>query len=822
MANGPLAAAAPSPSPERAAGSAPANARERELQLERDSFDRAIDRYRRAAGDTHRLKHAAVARHFANLAGAVLAEQDAICQPGAKASRLPKYAAPLLAIDADRLAVMTLHTLFAMTGVAVGSATKSKSVANEGAKFTAAAREVGRLCQRLWVQDGAAGRRRDVAKLLEPRYASRARSRAMEQASSLEKDWAAEARDLHLGAFLIHLAASSTGAFEVVSKNERAASRPKTTAVVQPTQLARHEVAEELARDESQILPVRRPMVCPPVPWKGLWGGGYLTDAALKRGMPLVKHRDRPAMVAALKTTSKSGGLAQVLRAVNALQNTSWRINRTVYDVMRRACGEGGGEAFEARRRRLKLEHVKARLEQCADFVGEERLYFPYSLDYRGRAYCVPEGLHPQGDDPARALLEFGVGKALGDRGEFWLKVHLSNLYGRSGKGTLAERVRWAEEHTPQILASAAAPHAERFWTTAKKPWSFLRTCGEWDAARRGGAGHISHLPVSVDGTCNGFQHLSALSRDGRCGRNVNLLPADAPQDIYERVAERVRAKLHADASEPQEPAPAGSGPSGADRVLAEQWLLHEDRIDREFVKSATMTTPYGATRRGIAKKLEGRWGEVVGRKHAWYMARVLEESIADLVRGPKGVMRWLRAITRTLAANGHGVRWCTPAGFPVVMEERQPRRVRVVFDFGKRAGKKPAGRRELLLHHYDPDAPISPGAQLRRVVPNYVHSLDAAHLILTVEALLGRGLDHFLVVHDSFGVHAADMDVLGEALRTTFVKMYASPLLAQFLADQKARAGGDVDAAAWGEIEAPPQGDLDLSDVLRSTYFFS
>ena len=50
----------------------------------------------------------------------------------------------------------------------------------------------------------------------------------------------------------------------------------------------------------------------------------------------------------------------------------------------------------------------------------------------------------------------------------------------------------------------------------------------------------ISHLPISMDGSCNGYQHLSAMGLDPIGGRATNLMPFDDPEDIYQRVCDRV------------------------------------------------------------------------------------------------------------------------------------------------------------------------------------------------------------------------------------------------------------------------------------------
>ena len=761
--------------------------RDRELSLERDGFDAAIDRYRAALDGAarHQLQASAVARHFAALSVAVGTEQVALCRPNA---RLPKYGPALLAIDAARAAVVTLHTLFAQTGVAADAQ-------GAEANLTGVARAVGHTCYRLWMQDKQVpGRRRDVAHLLAAKYrGGRAQALAKRRAAALNRPWSRGYQDIHLGVFLTALAARSTGAVEVVRQTRRDGPRVRAVTVVRLTDAARAEVAADLNRAEGRILPVRRPMVCPPVPWTDLQGGGYLTDADLDDGLPLVTHHDRPARVAALTAAVRSGQLDRVLRVVNALQATSWRVNAELHGWMTRVAD--GDPAWSP---------AAARLAECADLAAEPRLFFPYKLDYRGRAYCVPESFQPQGDDAARGLLEFAVGKPLGDRGAHWLSVHLADLHGGpAGRGTLDERTDWTAANEPDVLAAAADPVACPVWRRARKPWAFLRACLEWAAFRRHGPGHVSHLPVSVDGTCNGFQHLAALARDERTGRDVNLLPADRPQDIYQRVADAVIEHLRADAE----------GRSGPDvQRFARDYLARAEAITRDVVKVPTMTAPYGSKVKGLARSIQH--DAVAGRgdwRHAWYLATTIRSCVESLGERPAEVMRWLKGLTGGLADAGLGVRWVAPSGFPVVMEERVRRRVRVVLGGQGR-------RRELTVDHHDPAAAIDKLAQRRRVVPNYVHSMDAAHLVLTVDALLDRGLDHFLVVHDGFGVHAADVDVLNVALRQTFAAMYAVSPLEALAAGERSRAAG----ADRRGVGPPPRGDLDPAAVLASAYFFS
>ena len=57
----------------------------------------------------------------------------------------------------------------------------------------------------------------------------------------------------------------------------------------------------------------------------------------------------------------------------------------------------------------------------------------------------------------------------------------------------------------------------------------------------------ISHIPVHQDGSCNGLQHYAALGRDEYGGTYVNVVPGEAPQDVYSEIATLVEEKRAAD-----------------------------------------------------------------------------------------------------------------------------------------------------------------------------------------------------------------------------------------------------------------------------------
>ena len=147
---------------------------------------------------------------------------------------------------------------------------------------------------------------------------------------------------------------------------------------------------------------------------------------------------------------------------------------------------------------------------------------------------------------------------------------------------------------------------------------------------------------------------------------------------------------------------------------------------------------------------------------------------------------------------------WTSPAGFPVIHEVRESREVRLATAGGR-----------ITLHKEDPKRKIDWRKQVNGVVAHLVHSLDAAHMMLTVNRLHSLGLRHFAMVHDSFGVHSADVDLLNRVLREEFVSMYSELVMANFFMEVLKSS-----LVALPSLPAP--GTLDIRQVLDSPYFFA
>ena len=644
--------------------------------------------------------------------------------------------------------------------------------------------------------------------------------------SELEwQEWS-QVDKFHLGVKLVDLLSASTKMIRVVTLDQ---GKRTSSTVVEATEETLAWITEKTNRCEL-LMPVFLPTIIPPKPWTHPYSGGYHTKAV--RPLRLVKTRNQNYLE---ELTHQADEMPTVYQAINAVQNTPWKINEAVLVVMQQIWDEGldlaavpsredlplppkphdiaeNKEARTAWKRAASQVHdanIKLRskrlqmakiLYMAEKFKDESSIYFPHQLDFRGRLYAVPSFLNPQGCDLAKSLLCFAEGKPVNSSGMRWLKIHAANCFGED-KCSLDDRVRWADEHAERIVSVSKDPLTERWWTEADKPWQFLAACMEIHAVIEN-PDYVSHLPVSVDGSCNGLQNFSAMLRDPIGGAAVNLLPTTVPNDIYAQVAKVAQAKVEADAQ-------AGN----ADALL---WLSFG--FDRKATKRPVMTLPYGATqysaRQYVKDYIDERGQHPFGDaafQAATYLARHIWQSIGEVVVAARQAMDWLQKTASIAATEGLPVNWRTPCGFPVLQSYPDMKERQVITKMGDR----------LLVYilQEEDEVKIDRRRQASGISPNFVHSMDAAALMLSVRRAMNAGVQNFGMVHDSYGTLASDMDTMAACLREAFVELYQTDVLQDFR--ESILAG--LSAKRQKEVPpCPPKGTLDLNAVKDSVYFFA
>ncbi|KQR67895.1 DNA-directed RNA polymerase [Rhizobium sp. Leaf341] len=649
---------------------------------------------------------------------------------------------------------------------------------------------------------------------------------------------------VQVGAALLDVFRAVTGDIEVITEGSGKAKRD----VVQPS-LGLLQAVELCADHCEAMFTTYFPTVIPPREWTAdtLECGGYHSHNVTP--YPLVKASKR-VYRSILRKAVDEGRVHRVLHSLNGLQNTRWQVNVRALDAIEHVyarnirCGklpradrlipdpaptslEGLAadhpdvKAYRAycfgvheHNRRIIGKRVMAQraFTLARKFSQFDAIYFPHDLDSRGRAYPKPSGLNPQGPDYVKGILQFADSKRLGKSGLFWLAVHGANCFGKD-KLPLDERAAWAKANLDLARSVARNPQEDTRWAGCDNPVQFLAWCLEWAEAHllEDPTQFQSRLHVDLDATCSGLQHFSAMLRDKVGGFHVNMTPNNVRQDVYGAVAKVALELIEND--------------DDADKVaLKDAWKVFG--MTRGTTKRSVMVKPYAGTRMSctnyVSEAVEDELKEGVAlpvpREMMWefkmYGADKVWKAIPKVVVAADGAMQWLMAVSRLVGRSQpkeRRIEWVTPMGLPVHQYkfDTASRQVKTFFD-----GSMIQPR---ITEDLDT---LDPRQMATSVAPSFVHSLDAAHLQGTISAAMDAGMTHFAAVHDSFGVHAADVEDFTLIIRQAFVQMYEEhDVLAEFLETAMPLIAKDLQE----EIPAlPAKGSLDLRGILENQFFFS
>jgi DNA-directed RNA polymerase len=97
---------------------------------------------------------------------------------------------------------------------------------------------------------------------------------------------------------------------------------------------------------------------------------------------------------------------------------------------------------------------------------------------------------------------------------------------------------------------------------------------------------------------------------------------------------------------------------------------------------------------------------------------------------------------------------------------------------------------------------------------PNFVHSMDATHMMMVLNAALDADMTSFAMIHDDFGTHACDIDNFHPIIRDTFVDMYSVDILQDFAEQLMKNHSVKLPLK-------PAFGTLDLDEVRSAAFFF-
>jgi DNA-directed RNA polymerase len=648
---------------------------------------------------------------------------------------------------------------------------------------------------------------------------------------------------IRVGLKLIELFIETTGLIKI----KRGIGDKRTVCLTQEGQ----QLIEKLNYKLELLQPFYLPMVCPPRDWLTGLEGGYISPYI--KQCQFIKTIDREY----LKSINKDN-LPKVFEAVNALQSTAWRINDKILDTIKyfldnnyiidnvldfsdvsfttfpehlkdkskEELTEEDKEEIKKWKREVFFQHksdIRTKSKRflyyqqvyIAEKFQNKTIYFPHNLDFRGRVYPIPVILNPQGTDLSKSLLTFANASTVTNEEQMdWLRVHGANCYGKD-KVSFADRIEFIKSIEDDIKSYAENPTTDLGWTQTDSPFMFLAFCFEYSSYLKTGLPFETNLPIALDGTCNGLQHYTAILKDSRMARMVNLSPSDKPSDIYQVVADSLIKKLTTLLENDDE-----------NSTLIDKWLSLG--INRKVTKRPVMTLVYGATKVSCTDYIQeyltdnysldylhqhfgvGETKEECLFKVCQVLAKYLWEVIKEDLFAACATMHYMRQVVKAANSKKQAIRWKSPLGIQVVQEYKQNKKVRLETElFGSMT----------YMNCMTETNVIDTRKQISSICPNFIHNLDSTMLLNYILLAKEEGITNFSCIHDSIGTDCTNTSLSSHLIRDAFVGLYQDNILLDFTKQVTDR----LSEKELKKIPSPPvEGDLDLRDVWDSDYFFS
>jgi len=475
-------------------------------------------------------------------------------------------------------------------------------------------------------------------------------------------------------------------------------------------------------------------------------------------------------------------------------------------------------------------------------------------------------------------------------------------------------RMRWVADNLKMIRKAGEDYKASKevldFWSAAEDSLQFLGACREWYLFEQDEDNYQSGLPIGLDATQSGLQHYMAASRNGTVGKLVNLLPSTSdqkPEDVYLEALAETHKLLERDRDDYQSQLLGINDPEEKRKIeryltaceeLLDMWGKDKIGVTRSVAKRPCMTWGYSSKRYGMKKQLKKDWMNKISKavrqgnydrvhpysEKGWVacdqLAKVIEEAIRNVAYPAAQGMDFFKDCSRVLSKHNLHMRFVTPMGFPMHQyyrleatketeevldgqEDKQPgqrkkrkkkKRQRLWLMDRETGAPEKDGRGNLIVYSDDVDARKSANA----ISPNIIHSMDATHLMLTVELLAKNNITDIMTVHDSFSTTIGNAEAMAEALKVTFKQLYEDyNLYEDILMQSKERLfdhlvaemeadwltlhpeaeevpiedSTDIGQIAmtylktqcdWPEVPDIESGDLDFDGILESQYIFS
>jgi hypothetical protein len=452
--------------------------------------------------------------------------------------------------------------------------------------------------------------------------------------------------------------------------------------------------------------------------------------------------------------------------------------------------------------------------------------YIPVRLDYRGRLYCITEYFNYQNIDLAKSLIEFSVGEKifLSDEESInYLKIYCANSFGNKiEKKSFNDRIKWVNENIENIINFENGILISQ----AENKLAFVAFCFEYikytQAINRKEEYFISNLPIQLDASCNGFQHLTLLIDDVALSKELNLGVAtwdDIPKDFYSFVGLKVKNYFINQLFDLKE--------TLTDMEKKSFQKLASLNIHRNLIKKAVMTIPYNASPSSIVDYIKEEFDKIenpnyknenivstdgfdsatvredlksnkgsleiqhnknknknYNKNKDYYIYKLKSDpsvvffdydfqilrkalNLVILVDYPKLtlLLKYLKDVANVSNKLNLAIPWSLPSGLVVNQQFFLKDTIKVKpFKYTK----------NLLNLSINLKNEFNQNKQKIALMPNLVHSLDAASLCLVIGNYFKEN-NNFFSIHDCFAVPCNKVKILTTLLKSAYCVIYTN-----------------------------------------------
>lgn len=415
-----------------------------------------------------------------------------------------------------------------------------------------------------------------------------------------------------------------------------------------------------------------------------------------------------------------------------------------------------------------------------------DEIFFPVRMDHRTRIYCITDYFDYQKNDLAKGLISFAIpGKLYKSDVNVikYFKAFGANMYGNNlDKKSINHRIDWIDKNSTKILSFEDNDIVNK----SENKVCFTSFCFEYRRfieflSDKESKVFYTYLPIQLDASCNGYQHLTLLTREKKLFNVLNLATSthdDDPDDFYSYILDLTRTYMKVQIKT------LTKIKDKSDKLLAliaSYSKLLNVNFSRSMVKKTIMTKSYNATIptqvsqliNSLEERLEGKYKYYIHNNNKDILLR--RDDIVNLVMAIKTVIakespkitelsKYLDGIVSICTKLNFPVPWVLPSGAEIreSYEKEKSDKFKAFFFVNTRYTFKSYQRGLYDLKK-----------QKRATMPNLIHSLDATTIAILYNNF--KNVGSLYTIHDCFGVTANNVPRLILKLKLAYIQLYSS-----------------------------------------------